>query len=816
MNANVLKRPTAQYVGKLEHWLVRGCVQGVGFRPFVYRAAVMCGLKGKVWNDEQGVHLLGEGSSHQWEKFTEQFNTNIPPMAAIDSIEITEQMTGSVFSTFKIVSSESGNASLDSLPSLKTKGRTKNAKPKGFIHTQIPPDLAICKDCLAEMLDSKNRRYRYPFINCTHCGPRFTIIDRLPYDRPNTSMKGFILCDDCQSEYTTPENRRFHAQPNACQQCGPTLKLYDHQGEFIDTDDATTYAARKINEGHIVAIKATGGFQLVCDATNEKTLAQLRLRKQRPDKPFAVMLSNIQSISSWVSITDPDQSLLRNPSSPIVLLPSLRTELNEKTLNGVAPNIDHLGVMLPNSPLHYLLFHGALGCPDSIRWLNEPNNLIWVVTSGNISGEPLVISNEAALNQLNGIADYFLMHDRPILERCDDSVWQGGAGVNHQSDPTIVRRARGYAPSKIYLPFNATPSLACGAALKSTICLAEEQQAFMSQYLGDLEHFACCEALEHSVDHYLKLVAITPERVICDQHPDYFSSIFAERFAAEHQLPLHRVQHHHAHIGAVLAENNFSPMSSETYLGVALDGFGLGLDRSPWGGELFHFFDANIKRIGHFRPLPLPGGDKAAKEPWRMALSALSLFKDSDTEKELQRFISRPGYSAIQHMIKEQINTPMTTSAGRWFDAAAGLLDTCYTMSYEGQAAMQLESLARQYKHRSNKGWREGFTLSEGVLGFRPSLRYLINTHSPTEAAWLWHQTVIDGLFEWVLWAVKETGINQVAFGGGVMQNQIIRQGLIKRFMQVDISLILPQTIPANDAGISLGQIWISHFTDLN
>ncbi len=324
------------------------------------------------------------------------------------------------------------------------------------------------------------------------------------------------------------------------------------------------------------------------------------------------------------------------------------------------------------------------------------------------------------------------------------------------------------------------------------------------------------------VDHYLNLLSIKPERAICDNHPDYFSSHFAEQFSIKHGLPLYRIQHHHAHIGAVLAEAQHPPDSSEACLGVALDGSGLGLDGTPWGGELFSFVDSSIQRLGHFRPMPLPGGDKAAKEPWRMALSALSL-AHINNESELSRFTTVPGYSVIQQMIKKELNTPLTTSAGRWFDAVAGLLNTCHSMSYEGQAAMQLESLARQYKYesykgnnQSNEGWKEGFTLDNGILDFTPSLSYLLNTPSPAKAAWQWHQTIIDGLFEWVLWAVKTTGIRQVAFGGGCMQNQIIRQGLVNRFMQVDINLILSQTIPANDAGISLGQIWVSHFTNTN
>lgn len=754
-------------------------------RPFVYRLATLNNLFGEVWNDSEGVHILLQGSEGSLDSFYRGFVTSVPKGVQIDQLAIVEAGAQTPFEDFRIG------------PSVRLPGQQ--------IQTRMPADLALCEDCLSEMLDVGNRRYRYPFINCTQCGPRYTLIESLPYDRPNTSMRAFPLCAECLAEYENPSDRRFHAQPNACPQCGPRLQLWDLSGGGQEVGgDPLKGAVQRIQQGDIVAVKGIGGFLLVCDARMPDTVARLRERKGRPHKPFAVMAPNRASLRQWVCLTEQEEALLSGPISPIVLCES------RQTLPGVAPGVDRWGVMLPYSPLHFLLFHQAVGCPELADWLHTALPHLWIMTSANRAGSPIVKDNEQALEALTGLADAAVCHDRDILQRCDDSLWLGGRALR------VVRSARGMAPTCTTFSAPLPPLLAMGAGLKSTVCVAAGNQAFLSAHIGDMSHPDTCQALDETAKKMMAAFAIDPAYIITDVHPDLYSTEFGERLARAHGAARIPVFHHHAHVGAVLAEWGLSHDSQTACLGVALDGVGLGEDGQLWGGELFQLAEGKISRLGHLSPLPLPGGDAAAREPWRMAMAALSLLPKG--ERYLPRFTEYAGYSVILRMIEKGIQCPMTTSAGRWFDAIAGLLGVCDRMTYEAQAAMQLEACARKGKRSWPSEFGKGFTLHEGVLGFLPVLNALAEMTEPdsqVDAARLWHEVFTEGVIAWIEWAVASTGIRRVALGGGCLLNQIVYDRLEAYFKSEQGAAIegfLPIKVPCNDGGISLGQIWIAAY----
>lgn len=766
---------------------VRGQVQGVGFRPFVYRLALELGLSGWVLNDADGVEIEAQGSESALDALQLRLKNEAPDLARVDEVSAVPVEIIELHAGFAILESRAGHP-----------------------HTAITPDAATCPACLADILDSANRRYRYPFTNCTHCGPRYAITRHLPYDRPNTSMAKFVQCPACQAEYDDPLDRRFHAQPNACPDCGPRLSLLLTDGRRIESDDEIATAVAMLRTGQILAVKGLGGFHLMCDARNVDAVARLRKRKQREEKPFAVMLAGVASIAPFAEQDEAERHLLAARERPIVLLQ--KKPGCDAMLSGVASGMAELGVVLPYTPLHYLLFHEAAGRPDGMAWLAVPQDLALVCTSANLGGEPLVIGNDEALLRLAGIADAFLMHDRDIVVRCDDSVVRSESGhlgafdfAPHLSPLTphcqFIRRARGYTPRAIKLARPGRSVLACGGWFKNTICLTRDDEAFVSQHLGDLDNAASCDVFEETVRHLMDVLEIEPEMVVCDFHPDFFSSRFAGDFARQHDIPLLTVQHHHAHIAAVMAEHRLT----EPVLGLALDGVGMGLDGQAWGGELLRVDGASFERIGCLRPLALPGGDRAAREPWRMAASAMHAL---GLGEEIGRRFAQPAAATVRQMLAQNLNSPLTSSCGRLFDAAAGFLGVREISALEGQAAMLLEGLAE--RHGPVEPLHEGYILKSGELDFLPLLGTLNDSRDSGHGAALFHATLAAGLAAWVAAELEKTGLSGVVFGGGCFLNRVLSTNLAARLEGLGVDIYQARQVPPNDGGLSLGQAWVA------
>lgn len=757
---------------------VRGVVQGVGFRPFVYRLAQELGLAGWVRNDGAGVDIEVQGSAAALAELRERLRRDAPPLARVDEIGEERRAVQADADGFAILESNRSDAA---------------------VHTAIGHDTAVCADCLAELFDPADRRYRYAFINCTQCGPRYTLTRALPYDRATTSMALFPQCPPCLGEYQAPEHRRFHAEPNACPDCGPSLMLLDAQGMPVPGVDPIAETVARLQRGEIVAIKGLGGFHLACDARNAEAVARLRDRKQREEKPFAVMVANPVTAGQWGDVDSSEEIVLVAPERPIALLRKRR--IVDEQLHGVAPGLAWLGVMLPYTPLQYLLFHEVAGRPDGLAWLTQPQPLVLVMTSANPGGEPLVTRNHEALQRLAGIADAFLLHDREILVRCDDSVVRAEP-TDHPSHQ-FIRRARGYTPRAIKLTRSGPSVLALGGYFKNTVCLTRGDEAFVSQHVGDLDNAATCEAMIEAVAHLRQVLEIQPQLVAHDLHPEFFSTRHGAELAAEWAVPAVAVQHHHAHIAAVLAEHR----SDGPAIGLALDGVGLGSDGQAWGGELLLVDGDSCKRLGHLRRLPLPGGDRAAREPWRMAAAALHLMGRG--EEIAGRFPQQPGAQMVNRMLAQRLNAPLTSSMGRWFDAAAGLLGARETMAYEGQAAMLLEGLAER--------WGEGLALrdtwrigADNVLDLLPLLEALSAEANPARGAAQFHATLVAALEAWAVAAVRDTGVRTVAFGGGCFLNHILVRNLGRRLAARGLTVLTAQQLPPNDGGIALGQAWVA------
>ncbi len=752
---------------------VSGQVQGVGFRPFVFRLAHELGLAGWVRNDNEGVEIAVEGARQQVMRLIERLQSEPPVMARVEKVTHEFADTKGDLRGFSIAASKMGK-----------------------VQTGIAPDMAICPECLAELFDPADRRYRHPFINCIHCGPRYTLTARMPYDRINTSMAKFTQCAECQHEYDNPDTRRFHAQPNACPKCGPRLKLNNEQWQEIVTGDPIAATAELIRTGHIVAVKGIGGFHLVCDARNDQAVAKLRSGKQRQEKPFAVMVLNRLSASYYAQFPEHEASLLEVSERPIVLMN--KSETCDAELADIAPGLSSIGLILPYTPLHYLLFHELLGKPDEKDWLQQASHLALVMTSANPGGEPLVINDMEARDSLTGLANAFLSNDREILHRCDDSIlkWQDTAAA-------FIRRARGYTPRRIILPFSGPSVLACGAWLKNTVCLTRGNEAFVSQHIGDLDHAGARNMLDETVDHLCHILDVKPQVVAHDLHPDFYSTQFAQTYAAEHSLPIYAVQHHHAHIAAICAEHHVN----EPVLGLALDGVGLGSDGSAWGGELLLVDGADFKRLGHLAPLTMPGGDRAAREPWRMASSIL--FDLNRNEEITKRFQTQSGTETVVGMLQRKLNCVPTTSLGRYFDAAAGLLGVNSIQGYEGQAAILLEGLATQYGYVA--ALTQGFTISaDGILDFHALLTELVDCTDAAYGAAIFHATVAEGLTAWVLRATEQNKIIHVALGGGCFLNNILSNLLVKKLSANGLNVLTARQLPPNDGGISFGQASIA------
>ena len=732
---------------------VRGLVQGVGFRPHVYGLARRLGLSGWVLNDADGVLLEVEGAAAG--RFAEALRADAPPLARIESVEVEPRPPTGEDRAFVIRDSRSG----------------------GAVTTAITADAAVCPACLQELFDPADRRYLYPFLNCTHCGPRYTITRRLPYDRPQTAMAAFPMCTACAAEYHDPGDRRFHAQPVACPSCGPHLSM-----------PVAEIAARLV-AGEILAVKGLGGFHLACDAGNAAAVARLRRAKQRDSKPFAVMVANLASAETLAEVGAEEARLLAGHTRPIVLLrrrtggPPLAPE--------VAPNLAWLGVMLPYTPLPYLLFHALAGAPAGTAWLDAPQPAVLVMTSANPGGEPLVIDGAEARRRLAGIADATVDHDRAIVVRCDDSVVRVVGGA-----PLPVRRARGTVPVPIRLAEPMPPVLALGGHLKTAVCVTRGADAFLSQHIGDLDNAATVAFLEETVAHLLNILEVAPVAVAHDLHPDFASTRLAERLG----VPTIPVQHHHAHVAAVLAEHGVAGPA----VGLALDGFGLGEDGGAWGGELLAVEGADYRRLGALSPLPLPGGDVAARQPWRMAAAALHRLGRRD--EIARRFAAVGPADRLAVLLDRGVRCPPTSSCGRLFDAAAGLLGLCPVAGYEGEAAMALESLVDTPRVLPG-----GWTIAGGDLDLLPLLAHLADSAAaPAEGADLFHGTLAAALVDWTLPALAARRLDRVVLSGGCLVNRVLAEGLAAGFAAHGVTALTARQAPPNDGGLALGQAWVA------
>ncbi len=758
-------------VAERQRLRVRGTVQGVGFRPFVWRLARELDLDGWVLNDAEGVLAEVQGSPGALRDFARRIAADAPLLSRVTAVEC-EPCALERASGFAIAASRGGTAT-----------------------TPVTPDAATCPDCLRELFDPADRRFRYPFINCTHCGPRFTITRGVPYDRPRTTMAPFAMCPACAREYADPADRRFHAQPDACAVCGPRLTLLGEDGAALDPGDVIAAVLAKIRAGKVVAVKGLGGFHLVCDARNVRAVARLRASKNREEKPFAVMAASCASLTPYAHVDQAARELLESRERPIVLLPK-RAGCDE-ALAGISGGVAALGAMLPYTPIQWLLFFAASGARGGMAWSEDPQELLLVMTSANPGGEPLVIGNDEAVRRLAGIADAFVVHDREIAARCDDSLVRATP-----TGPAFVRRARGYTPRAIGLPQSGPPVLATGAWLKNTVCVTRGDEAFLSPHIGDLDNAPACESLDEAVAHLAAILEVEPRAVAHDLHPDFYSSRYAARFAAERGIPAIVVQHHHAHIAAVCAEHG----QAQPVIGLALDGVGLGLDGTAWGGELLRVDGASFTRLGHLGALHLPGGDRAAREPWRMAAAVLHALGRGD---EIATRFPRAGAAIVREMLDKGANSPVTTSAGRWFDAAAGLLGVREVAAFEGQAAMQLEALAAEMGPvEANPAlWR---IHANGTLDLLPLAERLAGTGDARYGAALFHATLVEALAEWVLITAASEGLATVALGGGCFVNAILSSGLRRALSSGGLAVLEARAAPANDGGIALGQAWVA------
>jgi hydrogenase maturation protein HypF len=754
---------------------ITGIVQGVGFRPFVFSLAENLCLSGWVRNTAAGVDIDIEGSRNQIDTFIEALWEKPPPLAHIDDIQVVQHEV-SGYASFKIVHSQDSEGDFQ----------------------PISPDVSICEDCLRELFDPQDRRYRYPFINCTNCGPRFTIIRDLPYDRPNTTMSPFGLCNACASEYRDPRNRRFHAQPTACAICGPRVWLCSGNsiGSNITAwdDDAVRLSRRMIADGKILAIKGLGGFHLACDATNPEAVAELRRRKLRVDKAFAVMMPNIKTIENNCLLGAASQKILESHERPVVIL---ERRSGSNVSEYVAPGQNTIGVMLPYTPLHHLIIEPAPWFPTAL-----------VMTSGNLSEEPIAISNEDALTRLNGLADAFLLHNREIQTRCDDSVVQV-----FQNEIYPVRRSRGYAPYPIRLEWNAPQILATGAELKNTFCLVKDRYAFLSHHIGDLENYETYQAYEQGIKHFENLFRIKPEFIAHDLHPDYLATQYAVERSGSENLPTIPVQHHHAHIAACMAEHHL--VSEEHVIGVSFDGTGLGDDMAIWGGEFLVAGYRQYERVSHLNYVRLPGGDLSTREPWRIALSWLDsagIDWDDDlppiqwvTQKYSHTFTEQSPLDIIRHQITSGINSPLTSSVGRLFDTVASLIGLRSEINYEAQAAVELEAI-----NSLNEFGVYPFEVIESSIDFRPAIRSIVNDYraniSQSIIATRFHNTLALVIHETCRQIRSKTSYHRVVLSGGVWQNKTLLSLVYNVLKNDHFDVFYHKRIPTNDGGIALGQ----------
>ena len=743
---------------------LRGLVQGVGFRPFVYTLASSHRLQGFVRNQSDGVQIEVEGDSHALDEFIHELTAKAPPLARIEEVQweprapLNEQ-------TFRILSSA----------------------PTSDTSIFISPDLATCDDCLAELFDPANRRYRYPFLNCTNCGPRLTIIKDVPYDRERTTMAPFPMCSQCRAEFEDPTDRRFHAEPTACPVCGPLLELLNASGERIQAEETIAFVVDAVRQGRIGALKGLGGFHLMCDARNGTAVDALRHRKQRDEKPFAVMVETLGVAEQFCLITPEERKLLLSRERPIVLL---RKRSKVSIARNVAPGNPCLGVMLPYTPLHHLLLRGTNGLP-------------LVMTSGNPSDEPIAYDDRDALRRLGNVADFFLTHDRRIHLRCDDSVTRVIAGHS-----LLLRRSRGFSPAPVSLPGRcARPILALGGQLKTTFALGRGQHAFLSHHLGDLDYYEAYREYAAAISHYERLFAFEPEVLVHDLHPDYASTRYALARSEQTGVKCLSVQHHHAHMASGMAEHGLtSPV-----IGVSFDGTGFGTDGAIWGGEFlagdFHSFN----RVAHLRYVGMPGGDLAIREPWRMALT--HLVDAGQDPALLSERISIHSIRLVQKMLDRRVNCPLTSSCGRLFDAIASLIGLRERASYEGQPAMELEWLASAVN--DSDPYRFELTGHDPIIidtraMIAAVVRDVRDGVSNSLIAHRVHSTILDIIVEVCRVVRERAGLKTVVLSGGVFMNAILTSHAHQRLGAEGFDVFSQRQVPPNDGGLALGQLAVA------
>ncbi len=755
------------------HISVRGVVQGVGFRPFIYQIATRYSLNGWVCNTSEDVQIEVGGEPEAIEKFLVALREQAPPRASIEGISITHPKHREKSEKFEI----------------------RHSTAQEGKYQLVSPDIATCQDCLKEIFDPADRRYRYPFTNCTNCGPRFTIIEDIPYDRPLTTMRNFKMCPDCQREYDDPLNRRFHAQPNACPVCGPKLELLEADGNLLKVDDVIKTASQFLLEGKIVAIKGLGGFLLACDATNETAVNLLRRRKQRPSKPLAIMVASIEEARRHCYVNKEEEKLLASPYSPIVLL---RWKPESPVSPAIAPNLKYLGLMLPYTPVHHLLL--------------RETDLPLVMTSGNLSEEPIAKDNDEAVRRLAGIPDYFLVHNRDIYARYDDSVTIVERGV-----PQLIRRARSYAPYPIHLGFNSQQIIGVGAEEKNTFCLTRDDYAFVSQHIGDMENLETMENFTNTIELYKKLFRIEPGIIAHDLHPDYLSTKYTQEVLANSpELKLIPVQHHHAHIVSGMVDNGITT----PVIGVAFDGTGYGTDGAIWGGEFMAADYHGFTRMGHFEYLPLPGGAQAIKKPYRTTIGYILSLLGENSLKDFAflKCIGHDEIRIIRRQIEQKINSPLTSSCGRLFDAVSALIGVRSEIQYDAQAAIELEMLA--YNEENETGVfpftiikKDGINLIKVKKFFSAIIKDLQNNVSQARIAARFHNTVSQIILNVCQVISKETGITQVVLSGGVFQNRLLLRKAVSLLEAEGFKVFTHRQVPCNDGGVSLGQVVVANFS---
>lgn len=756
---------------------VTGIVQGVGFRPFVYNLAKELFLNGWIINTGGGVEIEIEGLKTSLDTFMSRLRNDAPPLALISNI-IFERLPYLGYNNFKI----------------------ENSKNACRSNTLVSPDISVCQDCIGELFDTDNFRFGYPFVNCTNCGPRFTIIKDMPYDRPNTTMDSFTMCDKCRSQYENPADRRYHAQPVSCPDCGPKLNLLDRTGSLVTCEDAADKAAELLANGYILAVKGLGGYHLACDAANRNAVAELRYRKHRDEKPFALMAKDMEEVCKHCYVDTFEKELLNSVRKPVVLL---KKRKDSGLPPEIAPGNPYLGVMLPYTPLHFLLFAERNGmeikCPG-----------ILVMTSGNMSSEPICFRDAEVLEQLGGIADYFLVNDREIFTRIDDSVTRTFRGKEY-----LIRRARGYAPMPVICNLAAknVPSvLACGGETKNTFCLNKGNEFYLSPHIGDLENLETIQSFEEGINHYKKLFGIKPEIIAYDLHPEYLSSKYAADAPIKRKIG---IQHHKAHVAACMADNNLKG----DVIGAAFDGTGFGEDGKIWGGEFFTGSYGSFKRAAHLEYVRMPGGSLAIHEPWRMAgsymensgidMRVLADMKPLDRIgiEDKNRIASR--IEVVKNMIYTGFNSPFTSAVGRLFDAVSALAGLCYYSGFEGQAAMELEFSCEPGFHGT---YPYEIYLENGVYLIKTSgiingvLRDRHKNIPSGIISSVFHETVATIINEICCRLCNDTGFNKVVLSGGVFQNMLLLASSIKKLELSGLEVFIHKRVPANDGGLSLGQ----------